>query len=325
MNPYASIIRAVCAAALALAAGTAAAAQQAPVTLVVPYAPGGATDILARIIAQRMSQELDRSFVVENRAGAGTLIGAQAVARAAPDGTMLLMATSTTLAINRSLYKTLPYKPGDFAPVGLVAEVPLVIVVAPSVKANSLAELVALAKAEPGALSFGSAGNGSPQHLAGELFKTSAGVSLTHVPYKGSAAALNDVLSGQVAMMFADLAPVLPQIKAGKVRALAVTSARRLPTLPDVPTVRETRVPGTADYEAVAWQSLVAAPGTPESITATYNAALSKVLADPAVKERFQSDGMSVRTSTPQELARFSETESERWAKVVKASGATID
>lgn len=315
--------RVLCAGALVLASS--AAAAQPPVTLIVPYAPGGATDILARIVAGRLSQELDRSIVVENRAGGGTIIGAQAAARAQPDGNTLLMATSTTLAINRSLYKTLPYKPSDFAPVGLVAEVPLAIVVGPSVKAGTLQELVALAKRDPGKLSFGSAGNGSPQHLAGELFKTSAGVSLTHIPYKGSAAALNDLLGGQVSMMFADLAPVLPQIRAGKLRVLAVTSAHRLASLPDAPTVRETGVPGTADYEAVAWQSLVAAPGTPAQVTQAYNAALAKVLADPAVLKRFQDDGMSVRTSTPQELAAYMESESERWAKVVRVSGASVD
>ncbi|MFD4838762.1 Bug family tripartite tricarboxylate transporter substrate binding protein [Achromobacter sp. NPDC058515] len=317
------VTRALCAGALTVSSGLAVA--QPPISLVVPYAPGGATDILARIVAQRLSQELDRSIVVENRAGGGTIIGAQAVARAQPDGNTLLMATSTTLAINRSLYKSLPYRPGDFAPVGLVAEVPLAIVVGPSVPANTLQELVALAKRDPGSLSFGSAGNGSPQHLAGELFKTSAGVSLTHVPYKGSAAALNDLLGGQVSMMFADLAPVLPQIKAGKLRVLAVTSTHRLASLPDAPTVREAGVPGTTDYEAVAWQSLVAAPGTPAQITQAYNAALGKVLADPAVVKRFQDDGMSVRTSTPQELASYMESESERWAKVVRASGARVD
>ncbi|CAM4237829.1 tripartite tricarboxylate transporter substrate binding protein [Bordetella tumbae] len=307
------------------AAASMAVAAQPPVTLVVPYAPGGATDILARTLAQSLSQELDRSMVVENRAGGGTIIGAQLVSRAEPDGNTLLMATSTTLAINRSLYKSLPYNPSDFAPVGMVAEVPLVIVVSPSVKAKTLPELVALAKADPGALTFGSAGNGSPQHLAGEMFKTDTGISLTHVPYKGTSAALNDVLGGQVSMMFADLAPVLPQIQAGKLRALAVTSAKRLPNLPDVPTVRETQVPGTANFEAVAWQSLVAAPGTPEATTQAYNTALNKVLNDPAVQEKFLAYGVSIRTSTPQELKSYIETESARWATVVKASGATVE
>lgn len=313
--------------ALALLAslGASTAVAQSPITLVVPYAPGGATDTLARILGQGLAEELGRSVVIENRAGGGTIVGAQAVARAQPDGNTLLMATSTTLAINRSLYKSLPYDPSAFTPVGMIAEVPLVIVVSSSVKAGSLQELVALAKADPDALSFGSAGNGSPQHLAGELFKSQAGVNLTHIPYKGSAAALNDVLGGQIHMMFADLAPALPQIESGRLRALAVTSAQRLPSLPDVPTVRESGVEGAADYVAVAWQSLVAAPGTSQDVATTYNAALGKVLGNPAVRQRFQDSGVSVRTSTPEELGSYIESESARWAEIVKASGATVD
>ncbi|WP_198652694.1 Bug family tripartite tricarboxylate transporter substrate binding protein [Bordetella bronchiseptica] len=312
-------------AAAILAVSGAACAADAPMTLVVPYAPGGATDILARTVAQHMGDELKRSIVVENRPGGGTIIGAQLVSRAAPDSGMLLMATSTTLAINRTMYKSLPYDPLAFAPVGLVAEVPLVVVVNPSVKADSLADLVALAKANPGTLTFGSAGSGSPQHLSAEMFRAATGASMTHVPYKGTSAALNDLLGGQISMMFADLAPVLAHIRSGKLRALAVTSAQRQPNLPDTPTVRESQVPGTADYEAVAWQSLVAPPGTPAETVQAYNAALVKVLGEADVKARFEANGVSVRTSTPQELADYIRTEGDRWAKVVKASGASAD
>nr|WP_243737017.1 tripartite tricarboxylate transporter substrate binding protein [Cupriavidus sp. L7L] len=305
---------------------TAATAQDdKPVTLIVPYAAGGATDILARIVAKNMSQELGRTVIVDNRPGGGTIIGAQLASRAAPDGTTLLMATSTTLAINETLYKSLPYKPADFTPVGLVAAVPLVVVVNPSGNVKTLGELVALAKAKPGSLTFGSAGNGSPQHLSAEMFKAATKISLTHIPYKGTSSAMNDVLGGQVPMMFADLAPVLPQIRAGKLRALAVTSATRLSNLPDVPTVRETGIPGTADFEAVAWQSIVAPPKTPADIVKTYNAALVKVLNDPAVRKQFVDQGATVRTSTPEQLAAYIRTEGPRWAKVVKASGATVD
>lgn len=312
--------------AMTAACATAALAQDGkPVTLIVPYAAGGASDILARIVAKNMSQELGRTIIVDNRPGGGTIIGAQLASRAAPDGTTLLMATSTTLAINETLYKSLPYKPADFTPVGLVAAVPLVVVVNPSVGVKTLGELVALAKAKPGSLTFGSAGNGSPQHLSAEMFKAATKISLTHVPYKGTSSAMNDVLGGQVPMMFADLAPVLPQIRAGKLRALAVTSATRLPNLPDVPTVRETRIPGTADFEAVAWQSIVAPPKTPADIVKTYNAALVKVLKDPAVQKQFAEQGATVRTSSPEQLAAYIRTEGPRWAKVVKASGATID
>jgi len=309
----------------AMCATAAMAQNDRPITLIVPYAAGGASDILARIVAKNMSLELGRTIIVDNRPGGGTIIGAQLASRAAADGTTLLMATSTTLAINQTLYKSLPYKPTDFAPVGLVAAVPLVVVVNPSVNVKSLGELVALAKATPGNMTFGSAGNGSPQHLSAEMFKAATKISLTHVPYKGTSAALNDVLGGQVPMMFADLAPVLPQIRAGKLRALAVTSATRLPNLPDVPTVRESAIPGTADFEAVAWQSIVAPPKTPADIVKTYSAALVKVLNDPAVQKQFAEQGATVRTSTPEQLAAYIRTEGPRWAKVVKASGATID
>jgi Uncharacterized protein conserved in bacteria len=306
-------------------AGAAHAQGGKPITLIVPYTAGGATDILGRIVAQHLSDVLARPVVVDNRPGGGTIIGAQLAARAASDGNTLLMATSTTLAINPTLYKSLPYEPANFVPVGLVAAVPLVVVVNPAVNAKSLAELVALAKASPGSLTFGSAGNGSPQHLSAEMFNTATGISMVHVPYKGTAAALNDLLGGQIPLMFADLAPVLPHIRAGKLRALAVTSESRLPNLPDTPTVRESKVPGTADFEAVAWQSIVAPPGTPQAVAKAYNAALVKVLSMPAVRDRFVEQGVSVRTSSPEQLGSYIRTEGARWAKVVKASGATID
>lgn len=314
--------------AILCAAGPAATFAQTDkaITIVVPYAPGGTTDMLGRLIAQRLGPALDRTAIVENKPGAGSAIGASQVARAAPDGDTLLVATSTTLAINPWLYKKLPYDPAsDFAPVSLIGKVPLMVVVHPSVKANSLAELVALAKAQPQALSYGSAGNGSPQHLGAEMFKTATGIQLNHVPYKGSAPALADLLGGQIQVMFIDLAPALAQVRGGKLRALAVTSRKRQPAIAELPTVAESGVAGTRDFEAVAWQSIVAPAGTPADLVQRYSREIGKIMADPELRQRLEKDGFEPGTSTPAELAAYMKSEAARWGDVVKASGTTVD
>ncbi len=297
-----------------------------PITIVVPYAPGGTTDMLGRLIAQQLGTALGRTVIVDNKPGAGTAIGASQVARAAPDGSTLLVATSTTLAINQWLYKKLPYDPAkDFAPVGLIGAVPLMVVVHPSVKANSLAELVALARAKPDALSYGSAGNGSPQHLGAEMFKAATSINLSHVPYKGSALALTDLLGGQIQLMFTDIAPALQHVRAGKLRALAVTSLKRQSAVPEVPAVAESGIPGTAGFEAVAWQSIVAPAGTPPEITERFSREIAKILAQPELRQKLEREGLEMRSSTPTELAAYMKTEARRWGEVVRVSGTTID
>jgi tripartite-type tricarboxylate transporter receptor subunit TctC len=295
-------------------------------TVVVPYAPGGTTDMLGRLVAQQLGSALGRTAIVDNRPGAGTAIGASQVARAAADGSTLLVATSTTLAINPWLYKKLSYDPlKDFAPVSLIGSVPLVVVVHPSVPANSLAELVALARSKPDGLSYGSAGNGSPQHLGAEMFKFATGASMTHVPYKGSALALTDLLGGQLQLMFTDIAPALQHVRSGRLRALAVTSRKRQPTFPDVPTVAESGVSGTAGFEAVAWQSIVAPAGTPATLVERYSQEIARLIAQPALRQKLESDGFEPASSTPQQLAAYIRSESERWGQVVRASGTSID
>lgn len=313
----------------ALAAPAAAFAQADKVTtIVVPYAPAGTTDMLGRLLAQQLAPLVGRQIVVENKPGAGSGIGAAYVARAAPDGQTLLVATSTTLAINPWLYKKLAYEPQkDFAPIGLIGAVPLLVVVPAGSPVKSVADLVALSKTSPNGLSYGSAGNGSPQHLGVEMFRAATGARLTHVPYKGSGPAVTDLLGGQIQLMLSDIPPALPHVKAGKLRAIAVTSARRQPALPDVPTIAESGVAGTKDFEAVAWQSLVAPAGTPRELIGKYADALAKVLAQPALRARLEADGFEPAApgGSPDKLAAYIRSESERWGKVIQASGATID
>ncbi|MES2246714.1 MAG: tripartite tricarboxylate transporter substrate binding protein [Pseudomonadota bacterium] len=303
-----------------------------PITLVVPYAPGGTTDMLGRLIAQQLGTALGRTVIVDNRPGAGTAIGASQVARAAPDGTTLLVATSTTLAINPWLYKKLSYDPAkDFAPVGLIGAVPLMVVVHPSVPATTLAELVALAKSRPDALSYGSAGNGSPQHLGAEMFKVATAANMVHVPYKGSALALTDLLGGQLQLMFTDIAPALQHVRSGKLRALAVTSRKRQPTFPAVPTVAESGVAGTADFEAVAWQSVVAPAGTPKAFIDRCSQEIARLVAQPALRQKLENEGFEPAApgahgaGAPEQLAAYIRSETERWGRVIRASGTTID
>jgi tripartite-type tricarboxylate transporter receptor subunit TctC len=293
------------------------------VRLIVPFPPGGATDIMARAIAQRWSEVLGQQFVVDNRPGAGGNIGSDLVAKAQPDGYTLLMGTVGTHAINASLYPKMPYdNQKDFAPVILVAAVPNVMEVNPSVPAHNVKEFIAYVKANPGKINFASSGSGTSIHLSGELFKVMAGVDMTHVPYKGSSPALTDLLGGQVQVMFDNLPPSLPHIKAGKLRALAVTSAVRAPALPDVPTIAESGLPG---FEASSWFGVLAPAGTPRAIIDRLNAEGVKWLSTADAKEKMANLGAIAAGGSPEDFANHIRAETAKWAKVVKESGAKVE
>jgi len=312
-------------AASALALGTKARAQEfpdRPVTLVVPFAAGGSTDVVARIIGQKMSEDLGQQVVVENVAGAGGNLGADRVARAEPDGYTILMGTVATHALNPLILKTKPYDPEkDFAPVSLLVLVPNVLVVNPELPAKNVAELVALLKAAPEQYSYASSGNGTPLHLSGELFKKMAGVSMQHVPYKGSGPALNDVIGNQVPIMFDNLPSSSGHIKSGTLKALAVTTKERAPSFPDVPTIAET-IPG---YETYTWNALFAPAGTPKEAIDRLNASAKKALADPTVAEKMKDFSATIVASTPEELARHVTAELAKWGPVVKDANVQLD
>ena len=295
-----------------------------PVRIVVPFPAGGTTDILARAAAQKLTETLGQPFVVENRAGAGGNIGAELVAKSAPDGYTMLMGTVGTHAINPSLYEKMPYDHvKDFVPVVLVAGVPNVLVVNPALPVKSVQELVAYAKANPGKLNFASSGSGTSIHLSGELFKTMTGVQMQHVPYKGSAPALADLAGGQVQLMFDNLPSALALIKGGKLRALAVTSLQRSTALPDVPTVAESGLPG---FEASSWFGLLAPAGTPKDAVAKVNGEVAKWLATPEAKKKLAAQGAIVASGlTPEDFSRHIATETTKWHKVVKESGAKVE
>ncbi len=294
-----------------------------PIRIVVPFPPGGPADILARIIGQNLAESWGQQAVIDNRAGAGGNIGSDMVAKALPDGYTLLMGFVGTHAINASLYSTMPYdNVKDFEPVSLVAMVTIILVVHPSIPANSVKELIVLARSRPGQLTFGSPGNGTPQHLAGELFNTMAGVKMVHIPYKGAVPALTDLLGGRVSLIFSSMPPALPHVKAGKLRALAVTSARRSSAAPDVPTIAESGLPG---YEVINWYGILVPAGTPKEIVARLNAEILRILNVPDVKERLAAQGAETFSSTPQEFAAYIRKETQKWAKVVKYSGARLD
>lgn len=319
----------IAAAGAAFAAPTALLAQaDKPITIVVPYAPAGTTDMLGRMLAQQMAPLLGRTIVVDNKPGAGSGIGAAFVARAPADGNTLLVATSTTLAINPWLYKKLGYEPAkDFAPIGLIGAVPLLVVVNGALPVKNVAELVALSKSRSGGLSYGSAGNGSPQHLGVEMFKAATGANLTHVPYKGSGPAVTDLIGGQIDVMFSDIPPAIQHVRSGRLRALAVTSARRQTALPDAPTVAESGAAGTRGFEAVAWQSLVAPDGTPRELVQKYAEALNRVIGQPELRAKLEAEGFEPAPSggSPDKLAAYIRSETDRWGKVVRAAGATLD
>ena len=293
-----------------------------PAKVIVPYPPGGPTDIVARVVSQKLSDQMGQQFIVENRPGAGGNIGAEAVAKSAGDGYTLLVAT-TAHAINPSLFKTLGYNlTKDFAPVSQLTGGPLVIVANPSVPAKNVQELIALAKAKPGTLNYASSGNGQSTHLSAELFGTMAGIKMNHIPYKGSAPALTDVMGGQASLMFDTMLSAMPHVKNGKLKAIAVTSAARSPAAPDVPTVAESGLPG---YEAIAWNGLLVPASTPVDVVAKLNAELKKALDAPDVKDRFSAQGFGAAWNTREAFAKFLQAELDKWAKVVKVSGATLD
>ena len=322
------------AAAAVLAAAGPAAAQGAwpskPVRIVVPFAPGGTTDILARAVAPELSKAFGQQFIVDNRAGAGGNVGAEIVARSTGDGYTLLMGTVGTHGINRALYPKLPYDPiKDFVPITLVAAVPNVMEMnadkARELKINSVQDFIAYAKSHPGKLSMASSGSGTSIHLAGELFKTMSGSFMTHIPYRGSGPALLDLVAGNTDVMFDNLPSSMQQIKAGKLKPLAVTSAQRSPALPDVPTVEEAGGPALKGYEASSWFGLLAPAGTPPEVVSRIQQEVAKSLATPAIKEKLQAQGALPSGNTPAEFAALIGKEHTKWAQVVKASGAKVD
>jgi tripartite-type tricarboxylate transporter receptor subunit TctC len=293
------------------------------IRMIVPYPPGGTTDLLGRLVADQIKTGLNAVVVVENKPGAGTTLGAGEVARAEPDGYTLLMATSTTLAINRTLYKKLPYDPvKDFAAIALVAAVPFALIINPEIPAKNLAEFIAYAKANPG-LAFGSAGIGSPQHLGAEMLKSAANIEIRHVPYRGSIPAMLDVIAGHIPFMIVDLQPALQQIKEGKVRVLGVTTPKRVAAAPDIPTIAEGGLPG---YELVAWQGVVAPAGTPRPVVDALAGQIAKLLSEPATRERFTAIAIEpLPVSTPDSFAAYIKTEVDRWSTIVKNSGAEAE
>ena len=309
----------------ALAACLSASAQgfpNKPVKIIVPFGPGGFTDVAARILQKELAPVLGQAVIIENRPGAGSTIGTDAVAKAAPDGYTLAM-ISTAHVISPHVYKSIPYDAiKDFTPVMRLAEGPYVLAVHPSLPVKNVADLIALAKAKPGVIDFASSGNGSSQHLVGALFCSMAGVQLNHVPYKGSNQAMNDVIGGQVKVTFAGVPNVLPNVASGKLKALAVTTSTRYAEMPDVPTIAEAGVPG---YDATIWLGLIAPRNTPHEIVQKLNADITRILSTPEAKKLMASAGVDVATSTPEQFGQLLQSEMDRWGKVVRETGATVN
>lgn len=318
-------LKALAAATLTVAGMGAAMADNYPnkaITMVVPFSAGGTTDILARIVGQALGQELGESIIIENKPGAGGNIGAQQAARAKADGYTLFMGTVGTHAINQSLYKKLPYDPiSDFAPLSRVANVPNLLVAHPSRPYKTVQEMIDFAKKHPGEVTYGSPGSGASPHVSGALFQSMTGAEITHIPYKGSAPAISDLLGNQIAVMFDNMPSAIQHVRSGKLRPIAVTSATRSPELPDVPTIAEAGVPG---YEAMSWFGLWTVAGTPQPVLDKLHTSLAKVLKDPAVVKKIADQGGSVSIDTPAEFQKFINNEAAKWGKVVKDSGAEV-
>jgi len=309
----------------ALSAGTAMAEgfPDRTITMVVPFAAGGSTDVVARIIAEKMSQDLGQQVIVQNVAGAGGNLGADNVARAEPDGYTILMGTVATHALNPLILKSTPYDPQkDFSPVSLLVIVPNVLVVNPELPAKNVQELIALLKAEPDKWSYASSGNGTPLHLSGELFNAMAGTKMQHIPYKGAGPALTDLLGNQVSIMFDNLPSSSGHIKSGKLRALAVTTAQRAPSFPDIPTVAESGVPG---YETYTWNALFAPANTPADVVTKLNDSANKALKDPAVAGRMKEFSATIVGSTPEELGAHVKAELAKWEPIVKGANIQME
>ena len=319
--------RAAAAAALLLALGTGNALAQAypnrPVKIVVPYAAGGGTDALTRFIAKGLEQRLGQPFIIENRGGSGTTLGATMVARAEPDGYTLLMGTSATFAIAPGLYQRLAYDPTkDFTPVMLVATVPFVLTVHPSLGVKTAQELIALARSKPGQFSYASGGAGAPHHIYAELLKSMTGIDIKHVPYRGGGPALNDVVAGHVPIYFADAGPAAPLVNSGKLNALGVTTAKRTGNMPNVPTLHEA---GVAGYEANSWQMMAGPANMPEPVLSRINKALADFMASPEAQKHFISLGMQPMTGTPAEAKEYIRSEVQRWTPIVKGMGLSVE
>jgi tripartite-type tricarboxylate transporter receptor subunit TctC len=307
-------------------AGTPAVAQNfptKPVTLVLGFAPGGPSDVMARIFSRKMEEVLKQPVVIDNRPGAGGSVSGSFVARAAPDGYTILLGTGSLLAINVSLYKNLGYDPlKDFAPISMLGSQTNVLYVHPSVQAKTLADLVALTKAQPGKYNFASGGIGTPAHLAGELLKIQAKADITHVPFKGTGPALQNIIAGHVQMAFNPPPPLMPHIKSGAIRAVAVSTLKRSSALPDVPTIDESGYPG---FEATTWHGIVAPAGTPRPVIDILHKAFTTALNDPDVKRQLTNLGVDVETSTPEAFGAYIKSEIPKWAEIIKASGAKVE
>jgi len=294
-----------------------------PIRFVVPYPPGGPLDTIARLLGQKVSESVKQPVIVENKPGAGGNIGADFVAKSLADGHTILMGAVATHAINPTLYAKIPYDPvRDFAPITQVASTPNVLVVNPSLPVSSVAELITYAKANPGKLNFGSGSTGSAGHLAGELFNSLAGVQMTHIPYKGAAPAMQDLIGGQIHLMFDNLASSLTQVRAGRVKALAVTTAKRSSLAPELPTIAES---GLAGFDISTWFGIFAPAGTPREAVARLHAEFTRALAAPDVREKMLNLGAEPVGNTPAEFATFIRAEAEKYARVIKASGARVD
>jgi len=324
-----SFVRKAAALAAGLAGAFAVSAAQAaypdqPVRMLVGFSAGGTTDIVARVLCKELTTTFNQSFVVENRPGAGSNLAAGEVARAKPDGYTLLM-VAVTSAINQTLYKNLPFDlETSFKPVALGAKVPNILVVNPQLPVHSVQELIAYGKAHPG-MTFASSGSGTSIHMAGELFKLKTGVDMTHIPYKGSGPAISDLIGGHVQLMFDNMPSSWPQAKAGKLRALAITTTVRSPAAPDLPTIEELHIPGLEQFDVSSWFGVIAPAGTPDDVVDKLNAAIEAALKKPEVQERFANLGAQIEYTTPQQFGAFIKSQVDTWRPVVKASGATVD